>query len=185
VTGVRLGNTLPFGPVWFLGVYLGVVMFTPLTLRLHRRYGLLVPAALIVVAVLVDVLAFAADVPHTRWINLAVVWSLAHQLGYSYADGSLLRAGRRVHLAMALVGLAALIGLTSVGIYPRSMLGTDATFFHLKAIEGVSNMNPPTVCIVALTFWLIGLAMLARGPATDGSCAPTHGRPSSSSTPSS
>ena len=42
------------------------------------------------------------------------------------------------------------------------MLGTDATFFHLKPIEQTSNMNPPTVCIVALTVWLIGLAMVLR-----------------------
>lgn len=34
------------------------------------------------------------------------------------------------------------------------MVGTD--------VEQLSNMNPPTVCIVALTLWLVGLAMLAR-----------------------
>jgi len=166
VRGVRLGSTLPFGPLWFLAVYLGIVMLSPLTSRLHHRYRLSIPFVLVAIAVLVDVLAFAADVPHIRWVNLAVVWSLAHQLGYFYADGSLIRAGRGAHLAMVLLGLVALVGLTSLGAYPKSMMGTDATFFHLKAIERVSNMNPPTFCIVALTFWLIGLAMLARGPVT-------------------
>ena len=42
------------------------------------------------------------------------------------------------------------------------MLGTDAGFFHLRLIERNSNMNPPTVCVLALTLWLVGLAMLAR-----------------------
>src|SRR6266542_2620998 len=82
VRGVRLRSTLPFGPLWFLAVYLGIVMLSPLTSRLHHRYRLSIPFVLVAIAVLVDVLAFAADVPHIRWVNLAVVWSLAHQLGY-------------------------------------------------------------------------------------------------------
>jgi fucose 4-O-acetylase-like acetyltransferase len=166
VRGVSLGNTLPFGPLWFLAVYFGIVMLSPLTLAAHRRFGIWVPVALIAISVVVDVLAFARDLHRVRWVNLAAVWSLAHQLGYFYADGRLVRAGKRFHLAMAIGGLACLIGLTTLGVYPRSMLGTDATFFHLKAIERVSNMNPPTLCIVALTFWLIGLAMLVREPVT-------------------
>jgi hypothetical protein len=34
------------------------------------------------------------------------------------------------------------------------MIGTD--------VERISNMNPPTLCILALTFWQVGLAMLLR-----------------------
>jgi fucose 4-O-acetylase-like acetyltransferase len=166
VRGIRLGNTLPFGPLWFLAVYFGIVLLSPLTLAAHRRFGIWIPVVLVAVSVLVDVLAFAGGVHGIRWVNLAVIWSLPHQLGYFYADGRLVRAGRRVHAAMAIGGLACLIGFTSLGVYPRSMLGTDATFFNLKAIERVSNMNPPTLCIAALTFWLIGLAMLVRDPIT-------------------
>jgi hypothetical protein len=55
---------------------------------------------------------------------------------------------------MAGLGLLGLIVLTNVGIYPRSMVGTD--------VETVSNMNPPTLCIVALTMWQVGAAMLLR-----------------------
>ena len=38
------GATLPFGPLWFLAVYLVVVALAPFTIRLHRRFGLRVPA---------------------------------------------------------------------------------------------------------------------------------------------
>lgn len=55
---------------------------------------------------------------------------------------------------LAAIGLAGLVILTNIGVHPRSMVGTDA--------ERISNMNPPTACIVALTLWLVGLAMLAR-----------------------
>jgi hypothetical protein len=162
IRGVRLGNTLPFGPMWFLGVYLAVVLLSPLTIALHRRFGVWVPVALGAGVIAADVVGLAGGVEGIRNVNVLLAWSLAHQVGYFYADGSLASLPRRVHVAMAGVGLAGLIVLTNIGVYPRSMLGTDATFFHLKPIEQTSNMNPPTACIVALTFWLIGLAMVLR-----------------------
>ena len=162
IRGVRLGNTLPFGPMWFLGVYLAVVLLSPLTIALHRRFGIWIPAGLVAGVIAADVVGLAGGIEGIRNVNVLLAWSLAHQLGYFYADGSLASLPRRVHVAMAGVGLAGLIVLTNVGVYPRSMLGTDATFFHLKPIEQTSNMNPPTACIVALTLWLIGLAMVLR-----------------------
>lgn len=150
------GSFLPFGPLWFLLVYLAVIAATPVILALHRRFRAGVVAGLVALAVLVDALRFAAGVPKIGWANLAFVWLLAHQLGFFYADGTLAGAGRRTHLALAAAGLAGLIVLTNIGTYPRSMIGTD--------VEAVSNMNPPTLCIVALTSWLVGLAMLARAP---------------------
>ena len=147
-------SMLPFGPLWFLFVYMGVVALTPLMLRLHRRFGLFAVAVLVTGAIAVDLLRFAGDVRGIGWLNLASVWLLTHQLGFFYADGSLLQAGRRVQLAAAGGGLTGLVVLTNIGVYPRSMVGTD--------VEAVSNMNPPTLCIVALTFWLVGAAMLLR-----------------------
>ena len=43
--------------------------------------------------------------------------------------------------------------LTGTGMYPPSMVGLPGDR---------SNMSPPTVCIVALTVWQLGLVMLAR-----------------------
>jgi len=47
-----------------------------------------------------------------------------------------------------------LIILTNIGVYPKSMVGTG--------FEKLSNMNPPTICIIVLSCWLIGAAMLLR-----------------------
>ncbi len=60
-----------------------------------------------------------------------------------------------MHLAIAIGGLAGLLLLTHNGVYPKSMVGTG--------FERVSNMTPPTVCILLLTFWLVGTAMYLRG----------------------
>ncbi|MBW3595583.1 MAG: acyltransferase [Actinobacteria bacterium] len=152
--GIFRGTFLPFGPLWFLLVYVGVIAATPLMLRLHRAGGIVIVTGLVALIAGADVLRFAFDVPGVAWLNLAFVWLLVHQIGFFYADGSLVRAGARAHLSMAVAGLAGLIALTNIGVYPRSMVGTD--------VERLSNMNPPTLCIVALAFWLIGLAMLFR-----------------------
>jgi len=64
-----------------------------------------------------------------------------HQLGFLYADGSLLRAGRRVGLWLAGGGLTGVIALSAFGPYPVSMVGMPG--------ERVSNMAPPTVALLA------------------------------------
>ncbi|HEV2890146.1 MAG TPA: acyltransferase [Frankiaceae bacterium] len=135
--------------LWFLGVYVLMVALAPVTIRAHRRWGWRVPLAFGLAAVAIDVAAFRFGASGLRWVNVVPVWLLAHQLGYFY--GSLTR---RHGLALAGSGLAALVGLTAWGPYPTSMVGMPG--------EKVSNMAPPTVCIVALTLWLVGLVVLAR-----------------------
>lgn len=148
-------TVLLFGPLWFLVVYLAITALTPVMRSLHLRFGIAAVAVMAVLAVGMDVLRFSLKVPAVGWANFAFVWLLAHQLGFFYADGTLTRARRRVHLAIALGGLAGLLLLTNNGVYPRSMVGTG--------FERVSNMSPPTVCILLLTFWLVGAAMYLRG----------------------
>jgi fucose 4-O-acetylase-like acetyltransferase len=148
-------TVLLFGPLWFLVVYLVITALTPVMRSLHQRFGIAAVAVMAALAVGMDVLRFSAKVPAVGWANLAFVWLLAHQLGFFYADGTLARARRRVHLAIALGGLAGLLLLTHNGVYPKSMVGTG--------FERVSIMTPPTVCIMLLTFWLVGAVMYVRG----------------------
>jgi len=156
VQSVHVRSTiLLFGPLWFLAVYLVIMGMTPLMRSLHLRFGIAAVAAMALLAVGMDVLRFSLSVPAVGWANIAFVWLLAHQLGFFYADGTLARARRRVHLAIAVGGLAGLLLLTHNGVYPKSMVGTG--------FERVSNMTPPTVCILLLTFWLVGAVMYVRG----------------------
>jgi fucose 4-O-acetylase-like acetyltransferase len=153
-------------PLWFLGLYLLVVALAPAMLRLHRRFGPAVVVWLGLAAGAVDLLSRAAeavdfmgrlpDLDRLADLNFLLVWLFAHQLGFLYADGTLTAWPRRAHAAMAAGGLAALAGLTASGAWPASMVGLPG--------DRVSNMNPPSLCIVALTVWLVGLAMLVRDP---------------------
>jgi fucose 4-O-acetylase-like acetyltransferase len=148
-------TVLLFGPLWFLVVYLVITALTPVMRSLHLRFGIAAVAVMALAAVGMDVLRFSVKVPAVGWANMAFVWLLAHQLGFFYADGTLARARRRVHLAIALGGLAGLLLLTHNGVYPKSMVGTG--------FERISNMSPPTVCILLLTVWLVGAVMYLRG----------------------
>ena len=140
-------------PLWFLGVYLVVVALAPPMVRLHRRFRLWVPVTLAVAAAAVDALRLAAGIQEIGYLNLLLVWVLVQQVGFFYADGTLERLSRRALAGLAAAGLAGLVVLTGTGLYPPSMVG-------LPGDE--SNMSPPTVCIVALTVWQVGLVMLAR-----------------------
>jgi fucose 4-O-acetylase-like acetyltransferase len=170
--GVRPpGQTIPFGPLWFLAVYLAVVCISPVTIWLHRRFRWWVPCLLVVGAVVSDVVGFVGGQSGVRYLNVIFVLLFPHQLGHFYGDGSAQRWPRPALWAMSLAGLAGLIAFTNpwlfrlagpkrydwfpgIGHYPRSLLGTD--------IELVSNAYPPTLCYLLIGFWLIGLALLLR-----------------------
>ncbi len=149
-------TVLLFGPLWFLVVYIILTALTPVMRILHLRFGIAVVAVITLLVVGVDVLRIALRVPEIGWANFGFVWLLAHQLGFFYADGTLTRARRGVRLMIALGGLAGVFLLTHFGSYPKSMVGTG--------YEPISNMTPPNVCILSLTFWLVGASMLLRGP---------------------
>jgi fucose 4-O-acetylase-like acetyltransferase len=170
--GVRPpGQTIPFGPLWFLGVYLVVVCISPLTVALHRRLRWWVPAVMVAGCVIVDAVGFFGGHGAVRYLNAAFVFLLPHQLGHFYGDGSVARWSKTALAATAAVGLGGLVVLTNpwlfrlagdrrfiwfpgIGHYPRSLLGTD--------VEQVANTYPPTVCFMLVGLWLIALVLLLR-----------------------
>ncbi|MEU7041358.1 acyltransferase family protein [Streptomyces varsoviensis] len=144
-------------PLWFIGIYLAMVAFTPPLLRLNERYGWGAFAALVAGAAAVDVLRFALGVPYVEFLNFAFVWLAVHQLGFLRADGRLAARGPRVPAALALTGLAGAVALVAAGPYPLSMVGMPG--------EKISNMAPPTLALLCHGLWLVGAVELLRGPA--------------------
>jgi peptidoglycan/LPS O-acetylase OafA/YrhL len=147
-------TTLVLSPLWFLAVYLLLVATVPLWDRLHRAWGELVPIGLAALAMGVDVLRFRYGYEQLALANLVFVWAACHQVGWSW--DRLRVAPRRFGHVLVLVGLAALVGLTNMGLYPRSMVGTTS------ALDRFSNMGPPTLPIVALLVLQVGLVVTYR-----------------------
>ncbi len=140
-------GTVVFVPLWFLAVYAATTALVPLTVRLHRRFGWRAAAVLVAAPFAVDRLR-TADAGWLAVPGMVVVFVACHQLGYLWRD-------RQVNRPAALtVGAAgALVLLTTVGGYERSMVATPGS---------VSNMFPTTVCIAVLGAFQLGLVLWAR-----------------------
>lgn len=140
-------------PLWFIGIYLGVVAFAPWMLPAHRRFGVRVLVVLTALVAVVDVLRIGLDLPYVGSLNFAFVWLVVHQCGFLYADGGPQRGGRRFALTLAGVGLVLTVALVALGPYPRSMVALPG--------ETTSNMTP-SFALLTFSAWLLGLALLLR-----------------------
>jgi surface polysaccharide O-acyltransferase-like enzyme len=150
---VWIGSTTPFGPLWFIGVYLVLVALSPLTAAVHRRWGLAVPVAMALAVALADTLAVVLGSGAPLILNLVLVWSVPHQLGYFYADGRMKKLSLTACAVMAAGGLLLLVVLTSLPVYPRDLFGPRWK---------VLTMDAPTLPLVAEAVWFVGFAMVLR-----------------------
>ncbi len=156
--GLRAGSIAQ--PLWFLAVYVVVVAAAPAMVAAQARWGWGFTVGLAAAVLAVDVARWGFGVPTVGWLNLAVVWLFAHQLGVGWragsARGTIWSRGRLV--AVAAAGMGTLVVLTSSFGYPGSMVG---------GVEaGRTNTFPPSFAIVALAVWQFG-AVLALRPVVD------------------
>ncbi|MGM1062925.1 hypothetical protein [Saccharothrix sp. Mg75] len=145
-------------PLWFLGLYLVAVAATPVMAWLHRNARLVTPVALVAVMIAVDACRVGFGWRTGGHLNLVLGALLLQQVGFHYADGSLLRVPRRVLAALALAAAPALLVLITVGGYPRTMMALPG--------ERTSNLSPPTVCLLVLGLAQICLVLLLRDRVT-------------------
>ncbi|GAA4694606.1 acyltransferase [Pseudonocardia yuanmonensis] len=153
--------------LWFLVVQLVLVALTPVMVAAHARYGLAVLVPPVVGAASVDGLRFAG-VPVVGFVNAVLVWVAVHQLGIAYAEGRFARmTGARAALVGA-AGLAATAALVVAGPYPASMVGMPGA--------PVSNMSPPTLCLVTLAVFQLGTLLALRPLLVRAAAAPRAAR---------
>ncbi|MEX0705297.1 MAG: acyltransferase, partial [Nitriliruptoraceae bacterium] len=157
---LQFASQVAIVPVWFLAAYLVVCAVVPLTYPLHERLGVGMLAAMVGVAVAVDVVHLAG-VPLVGWSNYVWIWGAVHQAGYLWHDAdrvaadTLATATRAVSpqaadvrasarwfphtsasaVGVALCGYGMLVVLTQVLDYPISMVGVDGATR--------SNNSPP------------------------------------------
>ncbi|HVF74735.1 MAG TPA: acyltransferase [Acidimicrobiales bacterium] len=143
---------LVLSPLWFLCVYIVLVAIAPAGVWLHERTGEAGLVVLVGAVAWVDLLRFHYDIGWAAWLNWLLVWGTVHQFGFFYER--LRNAGRRAHAALALAGFGALTVLTNMGLYPRSMVGVPQ--------ESISNMGPPTLCILGLGAFQVGVVLVVQ-----------------------
>ncbi|WP_168211663.1 acyltransferase family protein [Ruania zhangjianzhongii] len=153
-------------PLWFLGVYLALMILTPLLRRLVDAVGWAAPVALTLVPVAVDLLRFTGVAPQLAWLNLLAVWTVPYTIGLAYARRGEPRLGARTWWVTSAVALVALITLTTAGPYPISMIGMPG--------DAISNLGPPTLAALAHGVLLTTVALALRGPLTRLAAGPVR-----------
>lgn len=143
-------------PLWFLVAYLAIIALTPVTYRLHRRYGLAVPPLLLVPVAVADLLRLHHQDDAWAYGNYLLFWLAVHQVGFAWRDGKL---PTRPGFALGLLGtgLAGLVLLTGPGPYPVSMVTVPGA--------PIQNSAPPSLALALLACAQLGLVLLLREPA--------------------
>ena len=141
-------------PLWFIAVYFLMTALAPAMRTLHDRHHIASVVALIIGAITTDSLRFGFATESIGYLNLLFVWLFAQQLGFFYADGRLTRFTPSALRATAAAAFGGLVALCTFGPYPVSMVGLPG--------DKVSNMNPPTLCLLVLTIMQVSLVLLAR-----------------------
>lgn len=122
-------------PFWFLAAYGITQVCVPVMARLHSSRPWATLFTLAVAAVVVDAVRYGTGVTEVGLLNLAFVWLFVQQLGFAYADGLFGQTPRLVLVAVAALGYASLVPLTTAGPWSDDML---------------RNLNPPTVPLMVL-----------------------------------
>lgn len=135
--------------LWFVAAYVVVLLCTPTLMAAHRRWGLLVPAAMAVLAILIDTTVVGWHWHLIGWANYLFVWGTFHQLGFAWQDGRL-TVGRRPEL-LAGAAVLVLIGLIWWGGYPVSMVGVPGA--------DIQNASPPSTALLAFGLAQSGLVI--------------------------
>jgi hypothetical protein len=144
-------------PLWFLAVYLMLIGLAPITYALWQRWGMATVAVPVAGAIAVDIVRFEFGISWIAWLNLLFVWGAVHQLGYWWYTRKMSNRNlpHRSAVALSLVSLTVLIGITWFGPYPVSMLDIPGTY--------VDNATPPTTAMLLLGLVQIGI-ILATAP---------------------
>lgn len=144
-------------PLWFLAAFVLCQWAAPAMIALHRRTPLRAVCALGGAAVAVDAVRTATGVDPVGLLNSAFVWLFAQQLGFFYADGTLLRAGRRILIACAAGALALLAAGVATRVYAPDMLQNQYPPFFALGLIGVAQL-----CVLGLAHPALTAVMRTR-----------------------
>lgn len=136
--------------LWFLAAYTLVAGLTPLTHRLHDRFGSRATLALAVAVAAGDLARIATG--DVRWsvANFVLGWALIHQVGYWWHDGALPSSAGR-SLLFAAAGALALVALVVLGPWPVAMIDV--------AGATIQNSSPPSLALLSLATVQIGIIL--------------------------
>jgi len=143
-------------PLWLVSIYLVVVIFSPITLFLHKTNPYLTLSMFFIATVAIDTFDFSLAFSYLRLINYLIFWLAIHQLGYFFADGKIFSYKLSFFLGLTLLTFG----------YLFYKLNTSNDFLSLSSYRLIANSNedPPTVYYLIASIGLASLLLLLRKP---------------------
>lgn len=141
-------------PLWFMVAFMLLVIITPVMVTVHERFGIKAVLVMLAAVAGADVLRIGFGLGAFAIVNVAIVWLCVQQVGFFYADGTLLRLPAKAYVALVVGALGLLVALVTVGPYPTSMVSVEDS--------SLSNMMPPSFALMVMGACHLGIAMLAR-----------------------
>ncbi len=134
---------LAVSPLWFLGVYVPLTALTPVLVRAPRASFLVSIVGVLVIQYVHVVLRVGGLT--VALLSFLCVWGTTYQLGFALGK---IRNNRRLATASLAVGVTGIIAGSAFG-YSLSMV--------TRVNDSRSNMGPPTIQIVFLALFQLGL----------------------------
>ena len=140
--------------LWFLGVYLVVLAFVPVLIRLRTGHVVaLTVVGLLATAAAVDGIRFAVGTPESGVANFLIVWLIPVVIGVAYTRQLI---PVRAALIAAVAAFSGQIALAIAGTYEVPLVVTG--------VERVSNVSPPTLLLALHCTWMSCAFVAASGP---------------------
>jgi Acyltransferase family/Prokaryotic phospholipase A2 len=135
-------------PLWLLGLYLLVVAALPAMYRLHQRFPVATPLALLAGTIAIGIAGRGSLAAHAGGIVIALLFQ---QLAFHYADGRLWRIPRPALVTLAAAGLLGLIALTTAGGYSKLLIAEPTEYASFApSLIGMLLVGLIQVCLVSL-----------------------------------
>ena len=143
-------------PLWLVSIYLVVVIFSPLTLFLHKTNPYITLTAFILSTVIIDTFDFPLAFSYLRLINYLFFWLSIHQLGYFFADGKIFKFKISFFISLSILSFGYLF-------YKNN---SSDEFMSLSSYRLIltSNEDPPTLYYLIASLGLSSLLLTLRKP---------------------
>ena len=141
-------------PLWIVSIYLVVVIFSPITIYLHKKNPYITMLILILLTVGIDIIDISISFSYIKLFNYLIFWLTIHQAGYFFADGKIFSFKSSVFVLTSLVSYIFLFYTSN----------TTSEFMSVSGYRliGTSNEDPPTIYYLISSLGLLAIFLFFR-----------------------
>ncbi len=141
-------------PLWLVSIYLVVVIFSPITIYLHKKNPYLTMVIFILLTIGIDTIELPISFSYIKLINYLLFWLTIHQAGYFFADGKIFKFKASIFVTASLFSY----------VYLFYIFNTTTEFMSVSSyrLTAISNEDPPTIYYLVSSIGLLSIFLFFR-----------------------